>query len=203
MTDPNWYSFLTDAQAHWLPMFAAHFPWLFWTAPTLMTTSDAGKTYVLGASITPLKIEVYDAIGGRIMQPCAYWDGPGDYVWEGNRIRMPANQSKTFSAGAPYARYIAAPGIIDAATDPTLTPDWARIVLVYHAAGMYARRGGLRDAKPYEELEDKAFYGEPQKGKPGILATLKNQNPFGGAAAYASPSLTGLEYHVATSYSPQ
>src|SRR5438034_7745415 len=103
-----WYALLGDAQLHWHDQFAIHFPWLLYSAPTLMVTADGGVTYTFPGGITPQKVELYDAVGGRLMIPCAYWNTGGDYVWEGKRIRFPRNGTRSFPDGAPYARFITA-----------------------------------------------------------------------------------------------
>ena len=190
MADADWYALLTEAQAHYQPVFAAHFPSYYWSAPTQMTSADGGATYTFSGSITPLKVEIYDSPTGNLLRPSAYWDGSGGYVWEGSRIRFPEANTVTFPSGAPYARTISPPGIIDASTDPTLLPDFARVLLVYRAVAEWAVRGGLRDATPFQQLEQRTWF-DPATGT-GILVQLKSQNPFLGAAAYAEQTVLPL-----------
>ena len=185
--DADWYALLSEAQAHWQPVFAAHFPYYYWSAPTVMSTADSGATYTFSGSITPLRVEIYDAPNGVLLKPCTYWDASGDYVWESSKIRWPQNRTRTFTAGGPYARTITAPTVIDGSTAPTLLPDFARVLLVYRAVAEWANRGGLRDPRPFYEMEDRAWYN-PANGT-GILVQLKQQNPFQGAAAWGSADI--------------
>jgi hypothetical protein len=197
MADADWYAYLTEAQIYWHGQFATHFPWILWSAPTLLVSADGGITYAMPGGVNPSKIEVYDAVGGRLLVPGAYWSMGADYVWEGSRIRMPRNVPRSFGDG-PYARYIAAPPKIDAATQPVLLPDWARALLPPRALMLWADRGGLRDPAPYQRKENELWYGEPQRGQFGILVTLKTQNPFGGAAAIRrDETVSGLGYFSA------
>lgn len=196
-TDPQWYRLLSDAQVYWHGQFATHFPWVLYSAPTLLVSPDGGVTYDMPAGINPSKVEVYDAIGGRLLIPGAYWSMGADYVWEGKKIRMPRGVPRSFGDG-PYVRYIAAPVSITAAVQPVLLPDWARILLPPRACMFWADRGGLRDPAPYQRIENALWYGEPQRGQFGILVTLKTQNPFGGAAAIRrDETVSGLGYFSA------
>ena len=180
MTDPNWYSLLTEAQAHWYSVYAAQVPYVLMGAPTALSTSDSGATYTFGSGVTPLAVEVYDA-NYRLMRPGAFWDATCDYVWEGVRIRFP----KAISKPATYrARWIAPPAIIDATpTEPTLVPAHTRILLVYHAVAEWANRGGMRDPAPFWDMERRAWMGDYSIGDVGILGALKQQNFWMGAAA--------------------
>jgi hypothetical protein len=194
MLDADWYKLLGEAQEYWHDLFAVHFPWVLWTAPTLMVTADGGLTYTFPNGVHPKKAQIFDTISGRLLIPAAYWNADGDYVWEGSRIRFPRNQTRTFGDG-PYARYIIPPGLLDAGTPPILQPDWARILLPPRACIIWAERGGLRDTSPFEKNENDLWYGDPQRGKVGILGTLKTQSPFGGAEAIRREGIvTGLGY---------
>lgn len=194
MADADWYQYLSDGQAHLYNVFASHCPWVLTGAPTLLTSADSGVTYPFANSITPLYVELYDSANGRLLRPGAYFDKSADYVWEGVRIRFPGNISRSYANG-PYARYITPPDVIAAATAPTLVPAHARIAIVYHALVLWATMAGLRDARPYQEAEQRFLWGDPQNGTPGVIIALKTQNPFAGAAAYGASSglLDGLD----------
>lgn len=200
LADSDIYALLTEGEGYWLGQWATHFPWLLWTAPTLLTSADGGVTYTFPGAITPIKVELYSSLQGPLLRPGAYWDGSCDYVWEGNRLRIPSGLPTTFGNG-PYARYIVGPGTIDALTASQVTPDWCRILVVHRAIIEWASRGGFRDPTPFENLENKAFYGEPQRGQLGILATLKTQNPFYGAGAWRQPNLDMSWLHRQPGYS--
>lgn len=199
MQDVDWYALLTAAEAHWLPQFATHFPWLLCTAPTLMLTADGGQTYTFPAGVTPLAVQLFDALGGRLMRPSSYWDKSGDYVFEGARIRFPANDTRSFPDGAPYARYVLPPGAIDGATESQLQPAYARELLVFRALVEWATRpNSLSDPDRWEAREGKLWAGEPAKGNGGILLALKQQNPFYGATAYQTGVPSTSFAHLAT-----
>lgn len=197
MADADWYKVIGDSQAYWHDLFSTHFPWLLYTAPTLMTSADAGLTYTFPSGVHPKKAQIFDTIGGRLLIPGSYWNTDADYVWEGSKIRFPRNRAGTFGDG-PYARYIVPPGLLDGATAPVLQPDWARILIPPRACIFWSERGGVRDSSPYEKIENDLWYGDPGRGKVGILGTLKTQSPFGGAEAIRRDgSLTGLNYFAA------
>lgn len=182
--DDMWYALLTEAQQEYYNRFAAHFPWVLYTAPTKLTTADNGLTYTFPSSVTPMKVELYRSKAGEMMWPGGYFDGAKDYVWEGNRIRFPWGRTVTFGDG-PYARYIVPPGVIASATQPTLAPDWTRLLLVYHAVKIWAERGGLRDPQPFARLENEMWFN-PEQGT-GVLVTLKTQQPYSGLGAIPTP----------------
>jgi hypothetical protein len=191
----DWYALLTEAQVQEYQNFAVHVPEVLYGAPQLLTTADSGVTYTFPSSVFPFgSIEVYDRLTLPPMSEGAFWDAGADYVFEGDNIRMTRNRPRTFSDG-PYARFIAPPTVIDASTQPTLVPDFSRILLVYRATAMWAERGGFRDATPFWNMWARAWYGDPNRGDFGLLGMLKNQRAFGGGAAIPSThSLTGLEF---------
>src|SRR5207302_7474396 len=119
---------------------------------------------------------------GRLLIPGPEWDPASDFVPAGQKIRFPGQLPKQFGDG-PYARYVKQPGVIDASTPPTLLPTNARLLLVYHAAGLWATRGGQRDPRPYWDMEAKTAFGNPATGEVGIIGALKNQAYLAGAAA--------------------
>jgi len=179
MASADYYQFLTEAQAHYYDIYAAQVPYILMGAPTAMATTDSGLTYQFASSVVPLAVEIYDA-NYRLMKNGPFWDPSSDYVWEGSQIRFPKAVARQ---GTYYARYITPPGVIDAATDPTLVPSHTRRILIYRAAAEWAARGGLRDPAPFYDLERRAWMGDPNIGDLGILGALKSQMPWMGAAA--------------------
>lgn len=190
----DWYAWLTEAQQHYYRVFATHCPYVLMTAPTLLTSADSGVTYAMPSSVVPLAVELYDRLNGRLLRAGAYWDVGADYVWEGTKIRFPGNKAKTFTSG-PYLRYVAPPTTIDGSTAPTLQPDNARTLLVAHAVGLWAERGGMRDPSVFWTRERKMAWGDPEvPGDVGIVGALKLQNPWLGTMATGNQStLTGLD----------
>lgn len=191
LTSAVGYQLLTEGQAHWTSTIAAQAPWVLMGAPTLLSSSDSGETYIFvdasANSIAPLAVELYDTKAGRLLRPGAYWDAGADYVWESHRIRFPQGKTKVFSNG-PYARYVSPPTEISASVAPTLLPAHARLLVMYRAAALWASRGGMRDPSPYYESERRLWLGDFASGDVGILGMLKTQNPFAGGAALNSSS---------------
>lgn len=162
LTSARVYRYLTDAQIQVVEELAALFPRLMMSAPTLMTSSDGGITYTLGAdsesdTITPFgHAEVYAAADGRELFGSTYASYNGDVVFEGNKIRIPNGQTKTFDSG-PYIRYVALPLAIDGSTEPTLEPKQIRNLILYRALVLWANSGGMQNPAPYEEMYSRAW----------------------------------------------
>ena len=160
-TDATW-DLLSEGQDHWMRITASTFPDSQFGAPYLMTTADSGLTYTFGTdtntglAIFPMgHIEIRETRSGRLLIPTADF-GSGDYVMEGDRIRIPNGKTKTFNSG-PYARFVTPPSNISAAVQPTLKPANARILIVLHAAVEWANQGGLRDPGPWAQQEAEAW----------------------------------------------
>ena len=179
--DADWYNWLTSAQEEWYGRFCAiGLGHILMEAPTLISTSDGGETYDMPSSAYPAGgVQLYKAKDGRPLLHGAYWDTGADYVWEGNKIRFPRGKTKTYTNG-PYVRYVIEPGVIASGTEPTLVPTRARKLLVFRACVYWASRGGYRNPQVYEKLEDDAWFGDPARGKLGLLAELKMQHPMQG-----------------------
>ena len=183
--DVTGYALLTEAQTHWTLELATHVPDMaeLYTIEKL-ATADAGLTYTFAAE--PLgHYELRESPNGRLLVPGAEWDPASDFIPDGQRIRFPGQTTKQFANG-PWARYVKASGVIDASTPPTLKPAHARVVLPYHAAGLWASRGGHRDPRPYWVLERKAAFGDAQTGEVGVVGALKQQAFLAGAAGVPS-----------------
>jgi len=196
ITDAQLYALLSEAQEYWYTQWAVHAPHVLLTAPTAMTAGTGNLTYTFPSSIRPLYVLIYTSATGDFLRPGS-WDDPGaDYVWEDDKIRMTRGTARVFPSTVPYARYMAPPGQIDGVpTEPTLKPDHARVLLVYHAAAEWARRGGKRDPGPFERKEHELAWGKDGTGDIGILGALKASNPFKGMEAFGqSRSVTGFAY---------
>lgn len=154
VTDAFVYALLTEAQTEVLAEIATLAPLAQMGAPVLLTTTDSGVTYTFGTdanghAVFPLACEVYGTVEGRELRACS-WLSWGDFVIEGDKIRMPGNRALTFDDG-PYARFVRADASISASIEPILKPAPARILLVYKALIAFAAVGGLRDPSPWEE----------------------------------------------------
>lgn len=187
LTDAEIYILLSAAQQHSYGMFAIHFPEVLYEVPTIMTTADGGKTYTFASSVFPFgNVEIRSSLNGNLMIPGTNWDGNCDYVWEGDRIRIPNNRSRTFSAG-PYARYIKMPSDITALVEPTLKPSFARPLILYYALYLWAERGGgvnQVDPNRYLGMFQSAWAGDPRlSGDAGIMGVLLRQGYGSGMAA--------------------
>ena len=189
LTDALGYALLTEAQAEELSDLASLAPNSQMGAPVLLTSADSGVTYTFGTdddgnAIFPLACEVYAEVNGREMRACS-WNSWGDFVIEGDRIRMPGNVAQTFTAG-PYARFVRADGVIDATTEPILKPANYRIVLVWSALIKFCAIGGLRDPAPFEE--------NYRAAKLKLLTAVRTQ--FADSAGVANEGLTTPNWWV-------
>lgn len=160
VTDAFVYALLTEAQTEVLAEIATLAPLSQMGAPVQLSTADSGVTYTFGTdanghAIFPLACEVYGEVDGREMRACS-WNSWGDFVIEGDKIRMPGNRAQTFTAG-PYARFVRADASISDSIEPILKPAPARILLVCKALLNYAAVGSLRDPKSWEEKYDRAW----------------------------------------------
>lgn len=186
MVAAKWYRRLTEAQQHWFRIFATHVPWVLWSEPVLLTTSDSGATYDL-PSAGIMGVRLRDGRSGTLLTGGQDWMDDVDYIVTGSKIRFPGGRTRTFAQG-PYAHYIAPPGDLTAAIEPTLLPEDARVLLVYHACQLWASQGGLRDPNFYSALEQKAAWGDPASpGHIGIIPALK-RSYFGSGVTAASAS---------------
>lgn len=156
-TDATW-DLLKEGQEHWVAIIASTVPEALYGAPVLLTSADGGKTYTFGNDgngqpIFPLgHVEIRASRTGRLLIPTAEY-GNGDFVMEGDRIRIPGNKSKTFGGVGPYARFVTMPDTLDATHQPIIKPGPARILIVLRAAITWANQGGLRDPSPWEREE--------------------------------------------------
>ena len=177
--DTSLYQALEEAQTHWMGILAALVPEANQGAPELLTTSDGGFTYTLASEPMGGHLELRAARDGVMLVPSTDW-GSGDFVMEGQTIRIPGGRQRTFTGG-PYARYIKAPGILDATNPPVIKPSYIRLLLVQRAAAIYARNSEGRNPQPYLDEEMRLWQGVRRLGQIGFLETLKTQ--FFGAGA--------------------
>lgn len=186
MTNDNWYALLTDAQGQWVREFALHFPEQMYVSEVL-DTADGGVSYQF--DYAPMgHYELRASASGRLLIPGPDWDSAADFVANGQTIRFPGGKGKTFANG-PVARYVPAPGVLDAANEPTLQPTHARILLVARACVEWARRGGMEDPQPYLDWENELWAGDAATGRQGLLGTLKQERFLQGTEAIPSGSV--------------
>jgi hypothetical protein len=184
-TDAEWYVRLEEAQTKWMAQFAALVPEQNYAAPELLTTADAGLTYQLGTEPLGGHIEIRHGRDGQLLIPSTDW-GTGDFVFEGQTIRMPHGRARTFDQGL-YARYVKAPGLLTAGVQPVLKPAWCRLILPPTACYLHALEGGLRDPNFYLKLMQDRWAGDPDlAGDTGMLGTLKTQYFAAGMASVAT-----------------
>lgn len=140
-TDANAYTFLTSAAVVVESRIQAVAPKALIAAPTLMVTADGGKTYTFGTdadgnNIVPMgTVDIYPDLVSVPNVPLTEWQ---DYITEGDKIRIPNNSTRTFSAGGPYARFITPTLQISAGVAPLLKPVQARELIVWEAVRGYA-----------------------------------------------------------------
>lgn len=173
LTSERAYRLLTDAHRAVAYTIAQHIPHTNYGAPVQLVTSD-NKLYTLsGAAEWIGRILVMRSLIGDPLIEGAYDDPAADYTLEGTTgIRITAN--RTYSGDAPYVRYMAKPGDITDAIQPTLKPVDALDAVVWKAAALWARRGGFRDPRPYEEQADRILWGNAQTGEPGLIPAYKD-----------------------------
>jgi hypothetical protein len=187
MDDAKWYLLLTQAQRELVRLLATHVPRSQVGEPELLTTPDEGYTYVLAH--TPWgRVEIRETRTGRLLEPGAEYDPSADFAIEGKTIRWPNNAQRTFGDG-PYARYSAEPGVINAATEPTLWPAEANVIIAWKALTTWAARGRLRDPSMYANELQNALWGDPMSpGDVGLIGALKvqflNEGGIDGGARY-------------------
>ena len=191
-TDLNWYVLLGDAQLDTYKLIAVHAPGVLTEEPVTMVSTDSGVTYYFKTendtpvTITPMgPVEIYDNLGRPPLRPGTFWSDRGDYVQEGDHIRMPGNAPRSFGSGFPLSRHINPPGLIGVSSaEPTLKPTEARQLIVLRACVLWANRGGRRDPRPYEDDWNKAWFGDPTTGQMGWIYVLKGMDPFAGVQAH-------------------
>jgi hypothetical protein len=188
ITDPIWYEKLAEAQVQWMGELAALVPEPNYSAPEQLTSPDGGFTYTLAAEPLGGHLELRATRGGLVLLPGTDW-GDGDFVLEGQIIRIPGGRSRSFPNG-PWARYVKAPGVLDATNQPVMKPAFARLLLPPTACYLFALEGGIRDPGHYEKLMQERWSGNPNlPGTGGILQTLKTQFFAAGQAAVVSANL--------------
>ncbi len=183
--DTFYYELLTESQVYWVNELAAHVPDLagLYTLEQL-TTADNGVSYDFAAY--PLgHYEIRHSRNGRLLVPGAEWDPAADFIPDGQKIRFPGGISRSFASG-PWARYVKTPGLLDASNAPTIRPPQAGLLVVYHAAGLWASRGGQRDPQPFWTLESRHAFGDPLFGTVGLIGALKTAAFLDGASAVPS-----------------
>jgi hypothetical protein len=183
VTDTDWYIYLEEAQTEWMVTLASLIPEPNYTLEQ-MTTADGGFTYTFAGGAEPIggHLELRSGRNGALLVPSTDW-GNGDFVMEGNLIRIPAGRSRQFSNGL-WARYVKAPGLLTAGVQPVLKPAWCRKLLPPRACIKWALAGGLRDPAPFKMEEQRVWGGDPDLlGDTGVLGALKTQYAFSGVQA--------------------
>lgn len=167
------YTFMTEAQSEAVEILAAHVPQALLGDPVALTAVSGNKTFTFGTDTGlptsyqnkyPLgHAEIYATRASIPDSPLVEGE---DYLLEGDVIRIPNFQARTFADGGPWARFISPPGVIDAATQPTLVPPFARTLIV---AGTCIRgcRRMEKDAGVWERYWDRELAK--------ILLALKTQ----------------------------
>lgn len=138
-TSATIYARLSHAQQYVYGMVYATDPRVLYGAPTAMTTADGGLTYTFGTDgqgydLFPMgDAQIYTSLNAIPSYP---WRPGIDYLDEGTKIRMPNGVPYT---GTLYWRGVTAPAAISAATQPSLNPAQARILITIEAVRRYAQ----------------------------------------------------------------
>ena len=187
-TDANLFSLLTEAEARWVPILAAHDPGPMLSAPVLLTSADSGLTYPFPTALHYYHTEITPSVTGQPLVEGPLHSLTADYALEGTKIRMCRNTERSFADG-PYLRGIASPVAITTSAQSVIKPTHHRIVLVYDALERWASVGGQMDPAYFAGLLQKAVYGDPQNpGDIGILGAMKARNPNHGMAGSTPPA---------------
>lgn len=179
-TTSRCYLVLADAQEHVYADLAPLAPHAFMGSPTLLTTTDGGRTFTF-ANYPFAHVEVYaQESGGRTLYATTYNDAGGDFVIEGQTIRSPGNRTRTYAAG-PYARAAAFPSRLSAVQPPALSPEPARELILWKALDLATEvSAGAQDPLPWREkyLEARAKW----------IRLWQTQYQSAGNAALTSPT---------------
>lgn len=133
-------------------------PLIFVGDPVQLKTTDGGVTYDFPTWPTG-HVEVYaQENGGRVLRGSSYGNLAGDFVFEGDKLRMPGDRARTFSGGAPWARFCGFPPRMSDTVQPTLKPYAARELILY-ASMLKASDvpGAQLDAAPWEKRYSQAL----------------------------------------------
>lgn len=164
LTDATIYRFLGEAQQEVIEELVVHIPWAMVGAPTLMTTADSGATYTFATDSDAVAVQPIGYVeifatnpNGRLLYADTYTRiAGGDFVIEGDHIRIPRGQTKTFTSG-PYWRGVLPGDLLDGTHEPTLKPKTARPLLVYRACEKLQNIGALKDPTPFAEMYAQKF----------------------------------------------
>lgn len=196
-TDTILYQYLEEAQTYWASVIASHYPEALYGAAETMTTADSGKTYSVTGNVLG-KMEVRLGANGPLLLPGPDWADSTGYVQEGSKIRMPRGIARTATFSA---RYAVIPGILNAATPPSLTPSFVRLLLVPRAAALFCLRGGHRDPTPYVAKEQRLWEGDPalpgDTGFRGMLARMYDNSGAGATDRAGNPWVAAPDFGVA------
>lgn len=138
-TDDVWYDFASEAQDRVNRQLAIFVPDAVWTVPTEISSADGGYTYTFGTDVDTEAIfafghfklfENLESIPDYPLEPGVDFTIEGTNTADkGTVIRIPANATRTFADGGPYAQYVAPSNVITSSTQPTI-PKFARTCLV-------------------------------------------------------------------------
>jgi hypothetical protein len=195
MTDEKWCQFLTLGEEHWLPIFANKVPESQAGAPVQLTIAGDNRSATFAAGVWPEgHVSLYDGPNGRILTPGEYGDPGADFVIDGGLIRSPSGRTLNYPQGL-YARYVdvstrplvssSIATVDNPVANPRLMPERARILIVYHALGLYAAMGGFMDPAYWEHKEIVTAFDDVATGKVGILTELMTQYQDQGASSGA------------------
>ena len=151
---------LADAYEQVVSEFAPRFPSVFMGGPVQMISTNGGVTYITPSGDTPFgHAEVYsreNAVWELVAS--TYGDRCGDFVIEGNALRMPGNRVRTWSGGAPWIRYVGMPTRLDTGAQPVMEPPSSRELILWRALALAAEipNGDLDSAVWQQKYSDAA-----------------------------------------------
>lgn len=145
------YEALADAQEAVFEEMIPMVPLAFVGPPVQLTSADGGVTYDF-PSYPFGHVEVFARLAsGRELVPSKF-NGWGDFLLEGDRLRTPGNRQRAYSSG-PWARYCGLPTTrLSADDEPELFPAAARELILLRACIVACDNWGASlDSAPFEK----------------------------------------------------
>lgn len=152
------YEMMSEANDHIIKLIATYIPDAMVSAPTELVSSDSGKTYEFpddadaNAVFALGHFKLYENRESIPDYPLT----PGvDYVIEGTKIRIPYNDTRTFTDGGPWLQSVAPGNVVNASTQPTC-PVITRLAMIEDTCRRLAPRVG-RDPQEFADNFDREW----------------------------------------------
>lgn len=157
-TDDVLYEMMTEANDHIVKRIATFIPDAMISAPVELVSTDSGKTYDFpdDADSNPaFLLGHFKLYENRESIPDYPLVEGVDYVIEGTKIRLPYNDTRTFTDGGPWVQSVAPGGVVNASTQPTC-PVIARLAMIEETCARLAPRVG-RDPQEFADAMEREW----------------------------------------------